>query len=96
MKGLSFRVGAFRGESIKAAELKIEGLGNLIVTTRNVFFSAPLKAQKIPAKRIASIEPYSDGIAILRDNANALPMIFKVDDPWFAANVIVNLNQLAH
>lgn len=95
MSGVSFRVGSFKGRPIKTQELVEAGRGDLILTNKHVYFSSAMQSLKIPPKRIVSIEPYSDGVALLRDNANALPIIFKLDDPWFIANAINRLNQLA-
>jgi hypothetical protein len=60
----------------------------------NVYFSAPLKAVKIPFKKIVSVHAYSDGVQIMRDGANATPQIFKLADPLFAADMITRLNQV--
>lgn len=43
---------------------------------------------------IISVQAYADGIHVLRDGASAQPIMFKLDDPGFAANVIFNLAQM--
>jgi hypothetical protein len=94
MKGLYYRVGSYHGHPIKTEYLSDEGHGIFVITNENVYFWSPRKAMRIPAKKIISIVPYSDGLQIMRDGANAAPHIFKLDDPAFAADAIARLNQL--
>jgi hypothetical protein len=94
MKGVYYRVGAFHGHPIKTQYLSNEGRGVFVIASRNVYFWSPRRAAKIPAKKIISIVPYSDGLQIMRGGANPAPQIFKLDDPAFAADVIARLNQL--
>jgi hypothetical protein len=94
MKGVYYRVGAFKGEPISTQYLSEEGVGIFLLTSRNVYFWSPQKAVKIPTKKILSVQPYSDGLQIMRDAANATPQFFKVDDPLFACDAIARLNQV--
>jgi hypothetical protein len=94
MPGLYYRVGAFKGEPVKTEYLSEEGAGNFVITSRAVYFVSAQKTFKIAPKKIVSVEAYSDAICITRDAASAKPQIFKVDDPWFAANVITRLDEL--
>jgi hypothetical protein len=94
MKGVYYRVGAHAGERIETAYLSNEGNGTLFITDRALYFVSPTKTVKVPATKIASVRPYSDGLEITRDVATAKPQIFMVDDPWFAVNVITRLNQI--
>ena len=95
MKGVTYRVGSYKGRTIRTKEYASAGRGSLILTTKHVFFWSSRNTFRIQPKKIISIEPYSDGISILGDGANATPIIFKLDDPWFAANVIAKLNQVS-
>jgi len=94
MKGVYYRIGAFHGHPIKTQFLSDEGRGIFVIASHNVYFWSPRKAVKIPAKKIISVVPYSDGLQIMRDGANAAPHIFMLDDPAFAADVIARLNQI--
>ena len=94
MKGVYYRVGAFKGQPIQQQFLSTEGIGDFVITNRNVYFLSTLKTLKIPSRKIISIEPYSDGLSINRDGVNAKPAVFTLDDPWFAANAINRLNQI--
>ncbi len=93
-RGVYYRTGSFRGEPVKTQYMSEEGKGHLVLTTKAVMFSSPLRSLKLQAKKIIAIDPFSDGIALTRDGANPQPIIFKLDDPWFAANAIARLNQI--
>lgn len=94
MKGVYYRVGDFKGEPIRTEYLSEEATGFLAVTNRAVYFYSPLKTFKIVAKKIIAVEAFSDGISITPDGANPKARLLKIDDPWFAANVVTRLNQL--
>jgi len=93
-RGVYIRSSAFKGEPVRTEYLSEEGTGLLAVTNRAVYFYSPSKAFKILPKKIIAVEAFSDGISIMPDGANPKPRILKVDDPWFAANVITRLNNL--
>lgn len=94
MKGVYYRVGAFRGEPISTQYLSNEGRGVFLLTNRNVYFWSPQKSAKIPIRKILAVHPYSDGLQITRDAANAIPQFFQLDDPAFACDAIARLNQI--
>ena len=71
-----------------------EDVGILGVTNKNVYFAGQRKAFRIPFTKIVALQPYSDGIGILKDGATAKPMTFTTDDGWFAYNLISQLSHL--
>ena len=91
MKGVYYRAGMSMGQPIQTQYLSTEARGDLVITSRNVYFVSSSKSLKIPIKKIISVQAYSDGIQITRDGVSARPMIFILDDPWFASNAIVRL-----
>lgn len=91
VKGFYYRVGAFRGERVQTQNLVLQDIGSLIITNRNVYFSGDKKSMRIRLKKIVSVQGYSDGIAITRESVNPKPLTFKLDDPWFASNLILRL-----
>jgi len=91
MKGVYYRAGASHGQPIQSQYLSEEGRDDLVVASRNIYFVSPMKSLKIPSKKIISVQAYSDGIQITRDGVSAKPMVFILDDPWFASNAIVRL-----
>jgi hypothetical protein len=94
MKGVYYRVGAHKGQSVRTEYLSEEGNGILALTNKAIYFYTSPKLLKIPAKKIIGVEAYDDGITITRESTNPKPQIFKIDDPWFAANVITRLDEL--
>lgn len=93
MRGVYYRVGSYRGEPIQTQYLAEEGKGVLLLTSRNVYFWSPQKAIKLPIRKILAMQPYADGIQIMRDAANAVPNYFELDDPLFACDAISRLNR---
>jgi hypothetical protein len=93
VKGLYLKSSAFQGERIQTSELQSGGTGNLVVTNKNLFFYGS-EIVKTPLKKIAGVQPYSDGIGVFRDGQNAKPQYFKLDDPFYAANLISLANSL--
>jgi len=93
MKGLSVRSGRMQGHSVKTKNLASMGNGDLVITNRSVYFLTGVKVIKLSRNVIVAANAANDGVAILR-NGDLPPMIFKVDDPPFAADVIGKLNQL--
>ncbi len=94
MKGVYYRVGAMKGERVQTPEMKLEDTGELVFTNKNVVFHGSLRSTRIPLKKVVSIDPYSDGVRIIRESANPTPQIFLLDDPWFATNLVSKLGQL--
>ena len=86
-KGVYYRVGASKGYSTEYQYMKELGNGILVVTTKNIIFIAG-KQVKIGIPKILSMEPYSDGIKIVKDGTNPKPYTFRGLDPWFVANAI--------
>jgi hypothetical protein len=95
MKGVYYRVGASRGEPVTSENLTQVDIGMLVVTQRTAYFKGPMRTVSIPTAKILSVDAYSDGISITRDAVNAKPQFFKLDDPWFAANLILKVAALS-
>ena len=56
----------------------IKGTGTLYITNKHIIFQSPTSAQKVPYSKMIGVTPYSDGIEIHRDGANAKRLTFKV------------------
>lgn len=94
MKGVYYRVGAFKGHAIEHTERVHVDTGWVVITTKNIYFAGPRKSLRLPYAKIVSFEPFSDGIGVLRDTATAKPQIFVTGDGWFTYNLVTNLSQL--
>lgn len=94
MKGLYYRVGAYKGEAVSRTERLHVDTGLLGVTTKHIYFSGPKKSLRIRHDAIVSFQPYSNGIAIVRDSATAKPQSFVTGDGWFIHNLLTNVTQI--
>ncbi len=91
MKGVSYRVGAYRGNPVQATNAVTVGSGPLAVTTKSIYFDTPGKSFRIPYAKIVTFHPYSDGFGVQRDAANAKPQTFVTGDGWFAFGLVTGL-----
>jgi hypothetical protein len=94
VRGVYYRVGASKGERIQTNSLVHSDTGLLIVTSRHVYFHGSRKSYRIRLDKIVSVVGYSDGIGLMRESANPAPLCFKLDDPWFATNLILKLGTI--
>ena len=90
-KGVYFRTGAFKGRPVEIEEAVHVDTGMLGVTTRHIYFAGAAKSFRVRLDRIVTIEPYSDGVGIMRDTARAQPETFVLGDGWFAYNLLQNI-----
>jgi hypothetical protein len=94
MKGVYYRVGAFKGQAIEHTERVHIDTGWVVITNKNIYFAGPRKSIRLPYAKIVSFEPFSDGIGVMRDTATAKPQIFVTGDGWFTYNLITNLSKI--
>lgn len=94
MKGVYYRVGAFKGHSVDHQERVLVAIGILAITNKHIYFYSERKSFKIPYTKIVSFEPMNDGIGIMKDSANAKLQTFITEDGWFTNNLISNLAKL--
>lgn len=94
MKGVYYRVGAFKGHAVNYTERVHVDTGWVAVTNKNIYFAGPQKSVRLPYTKIVSFEPFSDGVGVIRDAATAKPQIFVTGDGWFTYNLVTNLAQL--
>lgn len=91
MKGVYYRVGAFKGHAVEHTERLHVDTGLLVITNQNIYFKGPLTSFRIPHSKIVSYEPFTDGIGVMRDTANAKWQIFVTGDGWFTYNLLRNI-----
>lgn len=94
MKGVYYRVGAFKGEPVYSTSREKVDRGILLVTDKHLYFHGAAKSLRIPFKKVVSFTPYSDGIGVMRDAQTAKPQTFATGDGWFTYNLVTNLAQL--
>jgi hypothetical protein len=94
MKGMYYRVGAFKGQAVNRTERAHVDKGWVVVTNKHMYFAGSVKSLRIPYSKIVSFQTFSDGIGIMRDAAHAKPQIFVTGDGWFTYNLVTNLAKL--
>lgn len=94
MKGVYYRVGAFKGESVSRTERVHVDSGLVAITNKHIYFAGQVKSLRLPYGKIVSFQPFSDGVAVIRDASTAKPQIFVTGDGWFTYNLVTNLAQI--
>jgi hypothetical protein len=93
MKGVSYRVGGSKGRRVENTALVQVGTGDLVVTSNSVYFIAGSGTKRMTLATIVSVHNYDDGIAVTPSRGK--DQIFLLDDPIFAANLILKAGALA-
>lgn len=93
-KGVYYRVGGFKAESVATTERVLVDNGYLAVTNAALYFVSATKSVRVPYNKIVSFDQFKNAIGIMRDAQTAKPQIFVTGDGWFSYNLIVNLAQL--
>lgn len=93
MKGVYYRVGAFKASPVDTQVTVHVDTGLLGVTTKHLYFAGPKRSLRTPYNKVVSFAPYSNGIGVVRDAASAKPQSFITGDGWFIYNLVTNLAQ---
>ena len=92
MKGVYYRVGAFKGHAVDHTERAPVDIGQVFITNRNIYFSGQTKSMRVPYQKVVSFQPFSDGIGMVRDTANAKFQVMITGDGWFTYNLVMSLS----
>ncbi|MEI9989731.1 MAG: hypothetical protein WDM86_06800 [Rhizomicrobium sp.] len=93
MKGVYYRTSAFRGHPIERTEKVIVDRGTTVITNKHITFVGARKSFRFPYRKIISFIPFSDGIGIMKDAANAKLQTIVTGDGWFTYNLVMGLSQ---
>ena len=93
-RGLYYRPSTFRSRTVEWEETPHLDSGLLGLTTKHIYFSGSRKRFRVRYDRIVTMEPYSDGMEIMRDGQTAKPQRFVTGDGWFVYNLATNLAQM--
>jgi len=93
-KGLYYRVGAFKGETISYTETIHADNGLMVITNKHIYFSGSNKSFRINFNKIVSFQAYEDGIGVQKDGVTAKPIIFKNNQGWFTYNLLSNISNI--
>ena len=66
-KGISFGMGTFGAKSESHEEIRVIDQGNLLLTNKRLIFSGGKRSTNIQLKKVLSIDPFDDGIALRRE-----------------------------
>jgi hypothetical protein len=93
-RGVYYRVGAFKGRPVERTERRYVDTGMALVTNKHIYFGGSRKSLRVPYSKVISFQPFSDGIGVVRDSANAKLQVFVTGDGWFMYNLVTNLARL--
>lgn len=94
IKGVYYRTGQMKGRPVEHSSMVQLGVGSLYVTNKNLIFNSPTKGLKISYTKVVGVTPYSDGVEIQRDGANAKRLTVQGFDPWFIMNLLSQVSNL--
>jgi len=72
-----------------------EAVGDLVVTSRNIYFVHDKGTQRIPMAKITALQPYADAVQVTCEQSQDRSRAFKLKDAWMLANLIIGLMLLA-
>ena len=87
--------GAFQSEPGMVTELEYMDSGRLILTTRHIYFEGRQRTHRIAYGDVAKFRPFTDGVGIQRAAYDAKPEVYRVEDVWYAFNLIKALSAAA-
>lgn len=93
MRGVSYRVGAFRGEPIQTTSLVPMGVGGMAVTNFAVYFLGSGASYRMSISTIATVEAYADGICLTPNRGKS--QIFLIKNPTFASELVKAIGALS-
>lgn len=93
-RGVYLRTGGFRGERHVEEERHLVDVGDLVITTKHVYFRGESHRFRVRHDRVVSYDPLQDGFEMTRDRVNARPERFYVGDGWFVNNLLMNAPDL--
>lgn len=85
-KGLYYRVGSVDYEKVSSEQIQLIDTGEVFITNKRIIFIGRNKNINIPLNKILSLEPYRDGVGIIKATGRS-PIITVSDD----ADILVTL-----
>jgi len=95
MKGVYYHIGGSKGHPIEHSSMELQGTGTLFITNKNLIFYSQSKSLKMSFNKIVGITPYSDGIEVHKNGANAKRIAIQGFDPWFLMNMLALVSNLS-
>lgn len=92
MQGVSYNVGAHKGERVERSEMLSLGTGDLAITNKAIYFISPGQTKKTTLTSIVAVDAYDDGIVVTPTRGK--PQIYLMEEPLFASNLILKVAAL--
>lgn len=92
-KGLSYRVGGFKGERVTEEYNEVTDTGTLVITNKRVVFAGKKKNVSYTLTSIAAINRFTNAIQFKKEN-EAKPKYFGTDDPWTIDEIFIIVSRL--
>jgi len=86
-KGVSWRVGGFKGKPIEKTEMSKVDQGSLVVTNKRLVFSGDRKSFSVPYSKLIDIDLFKDAVKLNREG-KIRREYFVVPDPEILAKII--------
>ena len=67
-RGVTYRIGAHRGRLVSRSSVVHQDTGQIVLTSKRFLFSGAKRAFSIPLTKILSVQPYADGVCVIRDS----------------------------
>ncbi|MFM8431454.1 MAG: hypothetical protein ACKOQ6_07545 [Bacteroidota bacterium] len=80
MKGVYYRAGSMSVQPIRSQELQLIGTGRLYITNKRIIFVGENKATTIRFNKVVTLNPYSNGIEIIKDAGKSPTIITDQSD----------------
>lgn len=93
-RGVYYRVGQSRGISETVESVEQVDARTLVIASKHLYFGGDRKTFRIPYKKIISVQPFTDGIGVVKEAATPKMQIFGIVDgitPWFYPNMVMGL-----
>jgi hypothetical protein len=87
-KGISYRIGAVRGERISNDVQEFIDYGTLAITSHNLYFHSQKNTFRVSHEKIFGIQASKESVIISRDGNRGKPVEFVVNDPVFLVNIL--------
>lgn len=92
-KGVSYRIGSFKGHPVEKSNMESIGTGALVITNKHFFFHCATTTIKIPFSKLVGVIPYFDGIEV-HTETKVKRAVFHGFDSWFVMNVLNQVNNI--
>ena len=81
MRGVSYRVGAYRGQPITETHAVLADVGTLYVTNQRVIFAGQTEITSVPVKKVADVRVAASDLIVLSENRKT-PFILRTPSKY--------------